>query len=53
VSTGYGYASGQPALCHFGAGSEETVDLEVRLQDGKVLKRSEVKTNQRIVLTEP
>ncbi len=29
VATGYGYSSGQPAVCHFGLGDEKTCDVEV------------------------
>jgi hypothetical protein len=53
VSTGYGYASGQPALCHFGLGDEITIDVSARLPNGKVVRRSAVKANQRIQLQEP
>jgi enediyne biosynthesis protein E4 len=28
LSIGYGYASGQPAVCHFGLGDESSVDVE-------------------------
>jgi len=50
-ATGFGYASGQPALAHFGLGKVESVDLEVTLphDKGKITKRS-VKVNQRVTL---
>jgi hypothetical protein len=35
ISTGYGYASGQPAYAHFGLGKEDAVDVEVILPHGK------------------
>src|SRR5262249_34139562 len=31
IATGYGYASGQPAIAHFGLGKETSVDVEVVL----------------------
>jgi enediyne biosynthesis protein E4 len=53
IATGYGYASGQPAIAHFGVGAETGVDVEVRLPDGKTLQRRAVKTNQRLSIEEP
>ncbi len=50
VQIGYGYASGQPAVCHFGLGDMERVDLEIRLPDGTTLTRSDVATNQALVV---
>src|SRR5262249_18355855 len=47
IATGYGYASGQPALAHFGLGAEKSVDVEVILPHGKgTLRRKGVKANQ-------
>ncbi len=34
VVTGYGYASGQPAICHSGLGDTEDIDLRVDLPNG-------------------
>jgi hypothetical protein len=49
ISVGYGYASGQPAIVHFGLGKETIVDVEVILPHGKgKLLRKEVKANQMI-----
>ncbi|HKB41019.1 MAG TPA: CRTAC1 family protein, partial [Gemmataceae bacterium] len=51
IATGYGYASGQPAIAHFGLGKEEKVDVEVILPHGKgTLTRKDVKANQRITI---
>jgi hypothetical protein len=51
IATGYGYASGQPAIAHFGLGPEEACDLEVILPHGKgKMSRKGVKANQRITL---
>jgi hypothetical protein len=35
VQIGHGYASGQPAVCHFGLGNEQQVDLVVTFPNGK------------------
>jgi hypothetical protein len=53
VTTGFGYASGQPAICHFGLSAESTVEVQVRLPSGKVVKQDNVKANQRIQIHEP
>lgn len=51
ISVGYGYASGQPAVAHFGLGKETLVDIEVILPHGKgKLLRKEVKANQLITI---
>src|SRR5262245_28928266 len=51
IATGYGYASGQPAVAHFGLGKEEKVDVEVTLPHGKgTLVRKDVTPNQRLVI---
>ena len=53
LTTGYGYASGQPAVCHFGLGTVEKVDLEVTLPNGKIIRREGVtKINQLITIEE-
>jgi hypothetical protein len=52
VTTGYGYASGQEAICHFGLGSSKTVDVAVELPDGQKLVKRAVPVNQRIVIKE-
>lgn len=51
ISSGYGYASGQPAMVHFGLGEETLVDLVVVLPHGKgTLSKQNVKANQRLTL---
>lgn len=50
ISVGYGYASGQAAIAHFGLGKESSVDVEVILPHGKESCRKNVKPNQRITL---
>lgn len=52
LTTGYGYASGQPAGCHFGLGSHEKVDLAIRLPNGKQLKLTDVSANQKLNVAE-
>lgn len=42
---GQGYASGQPAVCHFGLGDAVEVDVEITLPGGKVVKEK-MKTDQ-------
>ncbi len=51
ISVGFGYASGQPAIAHFGLGEETHVDLEAVLPHGKgKLTRQNVKVDQRLTL---
>ena len=48
IAVGFGYASGQTAVAHFGLGKETAVDLEVILPHGKgTLRRAGVKAHQR------
>ena len=54
ISVGYGYASGQPAIAHFGLGDIERVDVEVILPHGRGrLIRENVPADQRITLSTP
>ncbi|MBI4663369.1 MAG: CRTAC1 family protein [Verrucomicrobia bacterium] len=53
VAVGYGYASGQPALCHFGLGDETEVDLQIIFPNGAKVERAGVKANQLLKITEP
>jgi hypothetical protein len=53
VGTGYGYASGQPAICHFGLGEAAEIDLEVQLPTGTFVKKLGVKAGQLITIEEP
>lgn len=53
LTTDYGYASGQEAVCHFGLGDEEQVDLMITLPDGKQLEKPGIAANQRLTIEEP
>lgn len=53
LTVGFGYASGQPAVCHFGLGDESAVDLEATLSNGARITRTGVKANQVLNLVEP
>jgi len=51
IATGFGYASAQPAMAHFGLGNIEEIDLEIVWPHGKGrTERKAVKANQRIVV---
>ncbi|MBN2507059.1 MAG: CRTAC1 family protein [Verrucomicrobia bacterium] len=50
---GYGYASGQPAVCHFGLGANTTVDVAVRLPSGRELHHPNTPANQCLTVEEP
>ena len=51
IAVGYGYASGQPAVAHFGLGDIERVDVEVVLPHGNGTRtRIDVPADQRIVI---
>jgi hypothetical protein len=51
IAAGYGYASSQTAIAHFGLGREESCDVEVVLPHGKgKLVRQGVKAGQRITI---
>jgi hypothetical protein len=51
IATGFGYASGQPAIAHFGLGSVDLVDLQIVLPHGRgTLERKGVKANERMVI---
>jgi|GEM_PF-142278 len=52
IASGYGYASSQPAVAHFGLGDAKKVDVEVTWPHGKgKFVRTEVEANQGIQLT--
>ncbi len=51
IAAGYGYASGQEAIAHFGLGEAKACDVEVILPHGKGrLERKDVEANQRIAM---
>jgi hypothetical protein len=45
VSVGYGYASGQPAITHFGLGELESADVEILFPNGR--HGESIRANQR------
>jgi hypothetical protein len=52
IAVGYGYASGQEAIAHFGLATLERCDLEVELPHGRgTLTRKDVAANQRLSVT--
>jgi enediyne biosynthesis protein E4 len=52
ISTGYGYTSGQPAVAHFGLGTETACDIVATLPHGKgEIVRKGVKADQTLVLS--
>ena len=53
VTVGYGYASGQRAVCHFGLGAETTVDVEVTLPDGRVVAQPGISADRAVEVVEP
>ena len=52
ITTGYGFASGQPAIAHFGLGDHESVSLELEFPDGKKIRQAEVVADQRLTIEE-
>ncbi len=53
LNIGYGYASGQPAICHFGLDDVESVHVEVIFPGGEGARMFDVKADQRLVVKEP
>jgi hypothetical protein len=53
IQIGAGYASGQPAVAHFGLGDATTVDVEVKLPDGRFIERDRVRADQVLTIEEP
>ncbi len=52
VASGYGYASGQEAVVHFGLGEKETCDVQITLPHGKgIITRANLSANQRILIS--
>lgn len=52
ITIGYGYASGQMPIAHFGLGAEKEVDIEVRLPGGRKIQKPQQKVNQSITIQE-
>lgn len=54
IAVGFGYASGQEAIAHFGLGDRDSVDLVIELPHGKGrMVRESAAANQRLILTSP
>jgi hypothetical protein len=53
IGTGYGYASGQPAVAHFGLSGVGEVDMRVHLPGGRTVDRTAVRADQLITIEEP
>lgn len=51
LNIGYGYASGQPAVAHFGLGQTKRVTIEASFPDGRRVRQT-VDANQHITLNE-
>lgn len=52
IATGFGYASSQEAVAHFGLGEQKSVDIEVVLPHGNgTIRRENVNANQRVKLS--
>lgn len=51
IGSGYGYASAQPAIAHFGLGSVPDVDLEIIFPHGRGKREQRgIKADQRITV---
>jgi len=53
MNVGFGYASGQPAVAHFGLGDVTETDLEVRFPNGQTVARRAVKAGALALIEEP
>lgn len=52
IAVGFGYASGQEAIAHFGLGAAESCDVEIILPHGQGrLERRDMKANQRVTVS--
>jgi hypothetical protein len=52
ITTGYGYASGQPAVCHFGLSLHKEVDIMVKLPSGRTIQEDGITTNRTFLIKE-
>jgi hypothetical protein len=51
ISAGFGYASGQATIAHFGLGKESVVDIEIILPNGNgKLVKNAIRANQQIAI---
>lgn len=53
LTVGYGYASGQPAVCHFGLADRSTVDVRIRFPDGTTKDLQSVAADRRLTVEGP
>jgi enediyne biosynthesis protein E4 len=53
ITTGCGYASGQPALAHVGLGDATVVDVRVDFPSGASVERKAVAADQVLIVEEP
>ena len=53
ITTGYGYASGQIPVAHFGLGELAAVDVKIRTPIGHVVQRTAVTKNQTLTIEIP
>jgi sugar lactone lactonase YvrE len=52
TASGFGYASGQEAVVHFGLGEKENCDVQITLPHGKgTITRANLSANQRMVIS--
>jgi enediyne biosynthesis protein E4 len=52
ITTGYGYASGQPAIAHFGLGTTNKVDVRITLPSRTTIDRRDIPSNQLLSIPE-
>ena len=52
IATGYGYASGQPAVAHFGLGDVTEVDVLIRFPGQEPIRREGIKAGQVLAVQE-
>ena len=52
ITTGYGFASGQPAQAHFGLGNHAVVTVEVEFPDGKQIRHVKMAADKRLTIEE-
>jgi hypothetical protein len=53
IGTGHGYASGQPAVAHFGLGREAVVEVAITFPDGSRSVLTDVATDRRLTAAAP
>lgn len=53
ISTGFGYASGQPALAHFGLGKQTGVDVVAKFPSGRTATINATPAGKLLVIEEP